>query len=132
MIPHLPRPSPSSACTHPCPPGTLYAALNWAESYKSTPQNSLVNAFLDTVCFTPSYVESTLNALEESRAAGAALSLTSRVDGVCDIEGYENTHFDRIFDKGKHARLFTADANEGEWGLVEEFINRRLGAIEER
>jgi len=106
--------------------GTLYAALNWSDSYKSAPQNPLVNAFLDTVCFTPSYKQQTLDTVEKEHRAGRVLSLTSTADGVCDIEGLEDSHFDRIFETGKHARLFASDANEQDFGLVEDFLKRRL------
>jgi hypothetical protein len=105
--------------------GTLYAAINWAKSYKDTPQNSVVNAVLDTVCFTPAYKQATLDVVASTLQAGQVLSLTSREDGVCDMEGLEGTHFSHIFERGRHARLFYPP-NEQEFGLVEEFLSRRL------
>jgi hypothetical protein len=105
--------------------GTLYAAINWAKSYKDPPQNPLVNSVLDTLCFTPAYKQATLDVVRTSKEAGHILSLTSRADGVCDVEGLEETHFSAIFDTGRHARLFHPDANADKFCLVEDFLKTR-------
>ena len=96
--------------------------MNWSSSYKSTPQNALVNKFLDTFCFTPEYKKSTLELVQKSKDSGKCFVLTSLEDGVCDIEGLESTHFNYIFEKGRHARLFHPSANSDQFKLVEDYL----------
>jgi len=105
--------------------GTLYAALNWSDHYRNTPQSRVVNGLLNTFCFTQKFQEETRNILERHVASNQVLSLTSAMDGVTDNEGLEETHFQRIFDTGKHARLFAPQANEREFSLVEQFLVAR-------
>ena len=63
--------------------------------------------------------------MQRKKNARDILVLTSLEDGVCDIEGLEDTHFNHIFEKGRHARLFHPSANSDKFSLVEEFLRSK-------
>ena len=101
--------------------GTLYAAVNWARHYSEPKQSALVNKFLDTFCFTKEYTEGVQQMVKTLKDKNEILVMTSRADGVCDIEGLEDHHH-HIFDKGRHARLFAKGDNDHQFSIIADFL----------
>ena len=88
--------------------------------FKDAEQNALINWALDTFAFTPTWTADTLDALSKKRAAGDVLVLHSEEDNVSDIRDLEE-HFDHIWKKGRHARLFDPKTGN-DFNVIKNFI----------
>lgn len=102
--------------------GTLLAATGRIKHYSDTEQSALTNKFLDTVCFTSDWSQRTLDILKQNIENGSVLSVGSKEDGVSDIEGFEGSHFNAVYEVGKHARLWREEEND--FKIVEEFLKK--------
>jgi hypothetical protein len=100
--------------------GTLKAATNMAKSYETVPDNRLIQAFLDTFCFTPTWTQTTLDRIEEKKEKNEIFVIGSKDDAVSGTRGYEK-YFNVILENGKHAKIFEGK-NEESFSDIEEFI----------
>lgn len=98
--------------------GTLLAGLNISKTY-DVKDNAIVQKFLDTVSFTPPWVEKTMSNLSRLKNNNQILMLASHEDMVSDNRG-KHEYFHHIFDKGLHGRLFY----ENDFNIIKSFIEQ--------
>lgn len=98
--------------------GTFYAGLSLVKSYKGVKDNIVVQKFLDLFCFTPEWKQRVIKILEHFKEHNKSLTLGSRDDAVSDCSGVEHI-FHKLYDEGRHARLFF----DNDFDIVADYIS---------